>query len=745
VRGVAIKDPGGKVIRWIGTAIDIETHRRMVSELEQERDKAESALAVKSEFVANVSHELRTPMNGILGMVQVLLRTQELTPTVKEYVLTIKEAGDALLGIINDLLDFSKAEAGKMELSDSEFDLISLVEGVGDILVPQSASKGILLLTSLEAALPRRVIGDPLRMRQILLNLAGNAVKFTDEGIVTINARLLSQDAAKVNIEFSVADSGIGIGEDLREHLFEPFVQADGSSHRTATGTGLGLCICKRLVDLMGGTLTIDSVEGRGSVFTFSVPLAGAPGVSAVDAGLAQLEPSRFDILIFEPNSYRGFVIASKVQALGLKGRSFDDKASLLQALDEIEQGPDRQKLGIENSAAAKIVVVIDEVRAAQAGRDLRDSLRARDAFGDLTIIRIDGQEKDVDGEERSCDRLLQMPLRRDDLLQCLTGMGRNEDFNKSDKPSTGPSTGPARPSTSRSRLPALEPLSDADLATNKQSKRVLVADDNKINLQVARLFLEALDLIVDVVDDGIEAVTAFKEVPYDLVVLDCQMPVLDGFESCRIIKEIQSRKGRRIPVIAMTAHAIAGSKENCLARGFDDYLSKPIEPAEMEKIVRFWLGMGDTKTTGSQKRFTPPTQAEINERNSTLMAKLSEGGPSKARTAIDMTLMKSRFNEKNIRSLFQLFLDSYASEIDELTKLAMSADWPKLKDKAHAFKGACGTICATTIAGFLADLEKACGTSEDQTKLAILEEIKMELCKAVDEVNAYMAASVQK
>ncbi|MBU6454997.1 MAG: PAS domain S-box protein [Cyanobacteria bacterium REEB67] len=732
LRNVPIKDGKGAVVRWVGSAMDIETHRNMVTELEKARDKAESALAVKSEFVANVSHELRTPMNGILGMVQVLLRTQDLSPTVKEYVLTIKEAGDALLSIINDLLDFSKAEAGKMELSNSEFDLISLVEGVGDILVPQSASKGILLLTSIAEDLPRRIVGDPLRLRQILLNLAGNAVKFTDAGIVTINARLISESTETVNIEFSVSDSGIGIGEHLRDHLFEPFVQADGSSHRTASGTGLGLCICKRLIDLMKGELIIDSVEGRGSVFTFSVPLAVAAEHSSVETGLSELKNIKLNILIFEPRSYRGFVIENKLRALGLPAKSYDDAAAFIAAIRALQA----------DDKSSTLVAIVDQVRLADAGFALIKQMRSDTSFEDVALVCIEGREHDSDGDDRSEEKILHMPVRRDDLIDCLVAIGNRGSRQADFRPALS-----GKPSTSKSRLPALEQTSDIEATTHKQTKRILVADDNKINLQVARLFLEALDLNVDVVDDGIEAVTAFKDASYDLVVLDCQMPILDGFESCRIIKEIQSRKGRRIPVIAMTAHAIAGSKENCLARGFDDYLSKPIEPAEMEKIVRFWLGMSDIKTTTttttSQKKFTPPSQAEINARSASRMAKLSEISSS-ARTAIDMTLLKSRFNEKNIRSLFQLFLDSYGSEIDELNSLAIEEDWPKLKDKAHAFKGACGTICATTIAGFLAELEKASSGTENQTKLAILEEIKMELSKAVDEVNAYMAAAVQ-
>jgi PAS domain S-box-containing protein len=730
LRNVPIKDRNGTVVRWVGSAMDIEIHRSMVSELEKARDKAESALAVKSEFVANVSHELRTPMNGILGMVQVLLRTQDLSPTVKEYVLTIKEAGDALLSIINDLLDFSKAEAGKMELSNSEFDLISLIEGVGDILVPQSASKGILLLTSIAADLPRRIVGDPLRLRQILLNLAGNAVKFTDEGIVTINARLVSKSAETVNVEFSVSDSGIGIGEHLRDHLFEPFVQADGSSHRTASGTGLGLCICKRLIDLMQGDLTIDSVVGRGSIFTFSVPLAVAAEHSSVETGLSELKNINLNIVIFEPQSYRGYVIENKLSVLGIKAKSYDESSAFISAIRAVQK---------DNTSSA-LVAIIDQVRFADSGYALIEQMRSDGSFEDVAIVCIDGRQHDNDGESKSEEKILHMPVRRDDLIDCLVAVGNCGSKQADFRPTLS-----GKPSASRSRLPALEKVSEVDTATHKQTKRILVADDNKINLQVARLFLEALDLTVDVVDDGIEAVTAFKDASYDLVVLDCQMPILDGFESCRIIKEIQSRKGRRIPVIAMTAHAIAGSKENCLARGFDDYLSKPIEPTEMEKIVRFWLGMSDTKTTSStQKKFTPPSQAEINARSASRMAKLSEISSMSARTAIDMTLLKSRFNEKNIRSLFQLFLDSYGAEIEELNTLAANEDWSGLKDKAHAFKGACGTICATTIAGFLAELEKASGGTENQTKLAILEEIKMELSKAVDEVNAYMAAPVQ-
>ena len=744
VRLVPVHSQSGQVMRWVGSATDIETHKRMVSELKKERDKAESALAVKSEFVANVSHELRTPMNGILGMVQVLLRTQELTPTVKEYTLTIKEAADALLGIINDLLDFSKAEAGKMELTDSEFDVISLLEGVGDILVPQSTNKGILLLTSIDAGVPRRMIGDPLRLRQILLNLAGNAVKFTDEGIVIIKARMVDDSQAdlkteakedgKINIEFSVSDSGIGINPALLDNLFEPFVQADGSSHRTATGTGLGLCICKRLVDLMHGSLNVDSVESQGSVFSFRVPLAPAPGSLSRETILIDAAKLPLDIFVLEPPSRHGFVICEKLRILDLQATPFATADALLEAMQERECA-----FVSDVDKPRKLAICVDDIRMTAASAQLTRTIRENTAIQSLPVIHFDGREPE-EGLQLPYDYFINMPAHRDDMLDCLIDIGNAG-------ATTPASVANVSPRVSSIRLAAISSENiDIEGLGGRQTKRVLVADDNKINLQVARLFLEALDLTVDVVDDGIAAVTAFKTASYDLVVLDCQMPMLDGFESCRIIKEIQSRKGRRIPVIAMTAHAIAGSKENCLARGFDDYLSKPIEPTVLEKIVRFWLGMSDIKISGSHKKFSPPSQAEIDERNSSIMSQLSDNANASTkgpRMAIDINLLKSRFNDKNIRALFQLFLESYMDEIDELSKLAIDANWSKVKDKAHAFKGACGTICATTIAGFLNDLEKSTLNTEtdDNTKLAILEEIKMELAKAVDEVNTYMAS----
>jgi len=708
VKAIPLRDEVGTIMRWFGTATDIETLSRLVEELEQARDKAESALAVKSEFVANVSHELRTPMNGILGMVEVLLRSQELTPKVREYVSTIKEASDALLGIINDLLDFSKVEAGKMEIVNSEFDLISLVEGVGDILVPQSASKEIMLLTSIDPALPRKVMGDPLRLRQILLNLAGNAVKFTDDGIVFIKTELLEQDKKDLRVRFSITDSGIGIAPDLRPNMFEPFVQANSSFNRSSSGTGLGLCISMRLAELMHGNLSFESVEGEGSTFTLELPLAAVQSKTSHKVGRPKNPPV---VYILEPSSRCGFVIEEKLKILNLKAKAFPNCDLLLKALENDHSAP----------AETGKVVLLDEVRDASEAALFYQSIKNKKIGQSLPILHLTGATPENLADFDALDFQLQMPLRSDELMEYLWHLEQSSSpVIKDNKKGS--------PQASRTRLPSMAPDQIAEAEKiHPATKRVLVADDNKINLQVADLLLSDLGLAVDTVDDGIEAVSVFKDAPYDLVVLDCQMPILDGFESCRIIKEIQSRKGRRVPVIAMTAHAIAGSKENCLARGFDDYLSKPIVPKELERIVKFWLGMNESRTPAQQHRSpTPNPDREENHVLSQLLIEKNEFSDNVG--SINLALLRSRFNDKNVKSLLGMFISSFESEIDEFSLAASESDWARLKARTHAFKGACSTICATSAAKLLAELELLALSGDDQAKMQKLESLALEL-----------------
>jgi two-component system, sensor histidine kinase and response regulator len=693
IRGVPIRDERGKILKWCGSGHEIEQYRRLVEELQEARDQAREALKVKSEFVANVSHELRTPLNGILGMVEVLLRSQ-LSGKAKEHVDTIREAGASLLTIINDILDFSKIEAGKMEVSAGEFDLVAVVEGVAEILSPPAANKNLLFLASVDRAVPSRVVGDPLRLRQVLINLVGNAIKFTDQGHVVVRVEVKNGHVdGQETISFSVSDTGIGIGADIKESLFEPFVQGQDSTFRSTGGTGLGLSISRRLVMLMGGTLQVESEPGVGSTFRFELPMtiSTTSPVSAIwEAKSWETVFAQHKIKTFEPIDHKHGagvgVICSHLCAIGTRATSFDKIEELLASIELDNRGGQRKQ-----------TVVLDMVRYRTTCRSLMQAVAARDLLKSVNFIHVVNQEPT---EQDRLDaigntKFLIVPLRRHLVSAALTSpsgwISNSTERTATNTASTMEVSGIKFRPLQNASPPAVIP------GTNIRVRKVLVADDNKINQQVANLFLKELGFEVDLANNGIEAVSLYKQNVYEIVFLDCQMPGLDGFEACAIIKEIQNRRGLSVPVVAITANAIAGSKEDCLARGMDDYLSKPIDLERVRDMVDRWLG---------------PNQAPG------IAALPTSGGftaapPLFTRGIIDFNLLRSRFNEKNCRELLQMFLETSKDDIAEISKLAQADKFVELKSKAHAFKGASSTICAKKIAECCQQLESAAQTQK--------------------------------
>ncbi|MBP9091116.1 PAS domain-containing protein [bacterium] len=605
VRSLPIKDDSGATLSWCGSCTDIDTHRRLVTQLKMARDQAQSALKIKSEFVANVSHELRTPLNGILGMVEVLLRG-DLSPKSKEHVSTIREAGASLLTIINDILDFSKIEAGKMELSSTHFNPLSVAEGVAEILAPQAAAKNLLLLATVERTIPDTVFGDPLRLRQVLLNLCGNAIKFTDRGQVILKVEASSGINGPDQLQFSVIDSGIGISKAFQKRLFEPFMQEEGSAYRSTGGTGLGLSISKHLVELMGGKLMVDSQEQLGSTFSFALPLATSADASDWTARAWEGSYGQINLLTLEPRHNNQSAICSHLCALGIAVQSTNDHVRALELLEGSRQSPEKIQ-----------AICLDTIRYRKQSEQFLEAFKRSKVFGLVSVIEIGTSESLSQARSTLVaprTSHLAIPLRRKQVAACLEHL-------------SGWKPKERKSYTQTMEVPAIknevsngstEPLTQAKRQSGI-TRRALVADDNKINQQVALLFLQDLGFIVDVTADGIEAVSAFNNNHYDMVFLDCQMPGLDGFEACKIIKEIQQRRGLNVPVIAVTANAISGSREECLDRGMDDYLSKPIDPAAMSKLVARWLGVSDIKITIVPSQESTPDEQDHERRSYSL------------------------------------------------------------------------------------------------------------------------------
>jgi two-component system sensor histidine kinase/response regulator len=674
---------------------DIEGHQQLIKELIQARDQAQAVSKLKSEFVANMSHEIRTPMNGILGMVEILLRT-ELSPSAREYALLLKEAGKSLLSILNDILDFSKIEAGRLEISNCEFDPTSLIEGIGEILSPQADGKNILLSTFIDPGIPPLVTGDPLRLRQILLNLGGNALKFTNRGSVTIRADLISRTDDKVAICFTVVDTGIGIPESSIDRLFEPFVQVDGSISRRYGGTGLGLSISKRLIEMLGGNISVASAVSSGSTFSFTLSFQSTKlSTTAPITKSFQVNTAQSTVIILDDDTQLKDCIAKYCHGFG-------HKTELCSTVSEAIIGIEK---ALQNSGTATLIV--DGTRHSQLALDLfeREFYGKENHSQRIVLLTTKDQREETEALlPKDLAKTLTRPIRRNALKYSLSS------------PSPHQIDGAApQHKKSKNHKPS-----------NMQKLRALVADDNKLNQQVAKLLLEDLNLEVEVVENGMEAVATFESDLFDIVFLDCQMPELDGYAAARIIKKLQEQRETHIPVIAMTANALEGSKADCLAAGMDDYIAKPIEPVELEKILRNWSKDPEKISTITQRL---NTSQNISIRLNSI--------PSEP--MIEIETLASRFSETNYKQLLTMFADTASDEVATMQDHLGNTDYHSVRSAAHSFKGACGTICAPILASTLQELEAAASQSDVTQCETLLTRLEAEVKKALVETEGHL------
>jgi two-component system sensor histidine kinase/response regulator len=711
---VAIPSTEGAIAGWAGTLADVTAESLAEAALSDARDAATAMSQLKSDFLANMSHEIRTPMNGVIGMIDLLLET-ELDTRQRDYAQTVRDSGEALLAIINSILDFSKLEASMVLLDEVEFDLTMVVNGVVDLLVASARAKAVELVVVVDSSVPTVVKADPGRLRQVLINLVGNAIKFTETGEVVLRVSLEEATGSGPLVRFEVRDTGDGIAPEKLVEIFQPFVQADTSTSRRYGGTGLGLAISGQLVTLMGGDYGVTSELGEGSTFWFTIRLLDrSRGDADEPAASSSAEPAvagRTALVVDESPSER-HLLAQQLTALGLLVTTKDTlAAALVAAHDEAVRG-------------TPFSVALFS-RSTMPGVDRPGPAAGHASLAATPLVLLAASDEGIDGTATTAAfaAVLTKPVRPDAIMPCLrTAMGLADLRGE----------------------PAVSQPESCEQATG----RLLLAEDNLVNQKVAVAMLTSAGYLVDTVLDGEAAVLASAAHHYDAILMDCQMPGLSGYEATTVIRAREGT-GRRTPILAMTASARAEDRERCLAAGMDSHLAKPVsKQALLDAVALSFKSRQPRAAKGLNGRADETALGSDCSVVALDPARANGDTEDRTRPALDagvfdqLTRLGATAGEDFMSQLARLFLADAESHLVDLRQGFVDSDVDRVTRSAHALSGSSANVGAGELARLCASAATESGAQEFLGNESLLEAVESELGRVRSALDEYIAVA---